>query len=296
MVENNNQLTKMPQQSLGQNAVKQTASLVAQYAQNLFKDKRSQEFAARVSLLAKQDPLLKEAIEKNPDSFVIAMMACIQLDLMPNTPQDYAYILPYNDKTHGRMARFQISYKGLKELAYRSGEVKSINGEIVFEGDTFDVEFGTDRKLTHKPNFDIDRTDFSKATHAYITVVLANGEKPFFVMTKKEIEKIREDTKKRNFGKDSPAWANWWDQQALKTVLKRAAKMLPSSTKDNRLAMAAQIDSLAEVGKLTLGVDGVEERRPVVKPRLDDESREKIKDEAADMADEIMEGEVQDGN
>ncbi|MBR0415355.1 MAG: recombinase RecT [Clostridia bacterium] len=291
----NNNLTKMPEQKLGQDAVKETAGLVAQYAQNLFKDRRSQEFAARVSILAKQDPLLKEAIEKNPDSFVIAMMACIQLDLMPNTPQDYAYILPYNDKTHGRMARFQISYKGLKELAYRSGEVKSINGEIVFEGDTFDVEFGTNRKLTHKPNFNIDRTDFSKATHAYITVVLANGEKPFFVMTKKEIEKIREDTKKRNFGKDSPAWANWWDQQALKTVLKRAAKMLPSSTKDNRLAFAAQIDSLSEAGKLTLGIDGVEERRPVIKPRLNDEARADIQKEAASIANEIMEGEVQDG-
>lgn len=295
MVEQKNQLAKMPQQTLGTDAVKQTAGLVAQYAKNLFENERSQEFAARVSLLAKQDPLIKEAIEKNPDSFVIAMMACIQLDLMPNTPQDFAYILPYNDKNLGRMVRFQISYKGLKELAYRSGEVKSINGEIVFEGDTFDVEFGTERKLTHKPNFDIDRTDFSKATHAYITVVLTNGEKPFFVMTKKEIEKIREDTKKRNFGKDSPAWANWWDQQALKTVLKRAAKMLPSSTKDNRLAMAAQIDSLAEVGKLTLGIDGVEERRPVVKPRLNDEARADIKNEAANMADEIMEGEVQNG-
>lgn len=295
MVEQNSQVAKMPQQTLGQNAVKQTAGLVAQYAKNLFEDKRSQEFAARVSLLAKQDPLLKEAIEKNPDSFVTAMMACIQLDLMPNTPQDFAYILPYNDKKLGRMARFQISYKGLKELAYRTGEVKSINGEIVFEGDTFDVEFGTDRKLTHKPNFDVDRTDFTKATHAYITVVLANGEKPFFVMTRKEIEKIREDTKERNFGKDTPAWAKWWDQQALKTVLKRAAKMLPSSTKDNRLAFAAQIDSLAEANKLVLGVDGVEERRPVIKPRLNDEAKAEIQKEATSIAGEIMEGEVQNG-
>lgn len=277
--------------------VANAAQMVARYSKNLIKDERAQEFMARVSLIVRQEPKLGEAIRQNPDSFVTAMMACVQLDLMPNTPQEFAYILPYNDRRFGLMAKFQIGYRGLRELAYRSGTVKSLSGEIVFEGDTFDVEFGTDRKLVHKPNFNVDRTDFSKATHAYIVATMSNDEKLFFVMTRAEIEKIREDTKARNGGKDTPAWVKWWDQQALKTVLKRATKMLPSSTKDNRLAFAAQIDSLAEAGKLTLDVDGVEEGRMVVRPQLNDQDTASVKAEASDLAKSLLaESEAQNGN
>lgn len=275
-------IAKLPENNTAISAVQNTATMVAMYAKKLFDDERAQEFAARVSLLAKQDAEIKRAIEKSPDSFLTAMMACAQLDLMPNTPEQHAHIIAF-----GGEVKFQIGYRGLKELAYRSGEIRAINGEIVFEGDAFEVEFGTDRKLIHKPNFDVDRTDFTKATHAYVTVVLANGEKPFFVMTRKEIEKIREDAKQRNGGKDSPAWRKWWDQQALKTVMKRATKNLPSSSKDNRLAFAANIDSLAEAGKLVLGIDGVAERTPVVKPILTSKDKLNIQSESSRIAEQL---------
>lgn len=277
-----NVVAELPENNTAISAVQNTATMVAQYAKKLFNNERAQEFAARVSLLAKQDINIKRAIENTPDSFLTAMMACAQLDLMPNTPEQHAFIIAFGNKV-----QFQIGYRGLKELAYRSGEIKSINGEIVFEGDAFEVEFGTDRRLVHKPNFNIDRTDFTKATHAYITVVLANGEKPFFVMTHKEIEKIREDARQRNNGKDSLAWIKWWDQQALKTVMKRATKQLPSSSKDNRLAFAANIDSLAEAGNLVLGIDGVAERAPVIKPRLSDSERLRIQTESSSIADQL---------
>lgn len=262
--------------------VQSTAQMVAQYASKLLNDERAKEFAARVSLLARQDPNIAEAIALNPDGFLTAMMACVQLDLMPNTPEQHAYIIAY-----GGEVKFQIGYKGLKELAYRSGEINALNGELVFDGDTFDVEFGTDRKLVHKPNFEVDRTDFNKVTHVYITTVLKNGERPFFVMTKNEVEKIHQDMVERNRGKDTPAWKKWWDQQALKTVMKRATKQLPSSSKDNRLALAVQIDSWAEVGTLTLGIDGVAEKRLQVKPRTSEEDRAKIKVEASDIANQL---------
>lgn len=270
-----------------QKAVKAEAQMVAQYASKLINDQRAQEFAARVSLLTKTEPKFIQAIEEAPDSFLSAMMACVHLDLMPNTPEQHAFLIPFEVERFGKKrmeCQFQIGYKGLKELAYRSGEIRSLNGELVFEGDTFDVDFGTERKLTHKPNFDVDRTDFEKVTHVYVTAVMANGERPFFVMTKKEIEKIRLDSKAKNRGKDTPAWSKWWDQQALKTVMKRATKQLPSSSKDNRLALAAELDSRAEANKLLVDENGEFKDKKMVLPELSDDEKKKLTDESKDIA------------
>ncbi len=267
--------------------VRSEAQMIAQYATKLLNDQRAQEFAATVSILCKTEPKFVRALEEAPDSFLSAMMACVRLDLMPNTPEQHCFLLPYDVERYGKKrmeVSFQMGYKGLKELAYRTGEIKSINGELVFEGDTFDVDFGTDRKLTHKPSFDVDRTDFSKVTHVYITVVLVNGEKPFFVMTKAEIEKIREAAKKKNGGKDSPAWRDWWDQQALKTAMKRATKQLPTSSKDNRLALAVEFDSRAEADKLLVDESGNLKDKRMALPELSDEDKAKNKAEAKDIA------------
>src|SRR5437870_4135081 len=63
--------------------VKSMAGMIAQYAKTLTNDKRAQEFAARVSLMARNNPKIAQAIKESPESFLNAMMACVTLDLMP---------------------------------------------------------------------------------------------------------------------------------------------------------------------------------------------------------------------
>ena len=83
-----------------------------------------------------------------PTSFLGAMMSAAQLGLEPNTPLGQAYILPYQNK--GTLeAQFQLGYKGLIDLAYRSGEVELVQAHIVYENDTFECEFGLNAKLKH---------------------------------------------------------------------------------------------------------------------------------------------------
>lgn len=219
--------------------VQDVAQMVAQYTKKLSNDKKAQEFAARVSLMARQNPKIASA---SPESLLTAMMACVQLDLMPNTPEAYAYIIPY-----GNAVQFQVGYKGIVELAGRSGVVRKIDAELVFEGDEFHVRLGTDRRLDHEPNFDVDRTDDKKVTHVYATAKLVSGETVFTVMTRKEIEKVQTTAKAQTT--DSP-WKTWWGEMAKKTAVKRLAKLLPSSTEDNRFRKAVEWDSLAEAGKL----------------------------------------------
>lgn len=214
---------------------------VIKFASKLVSTERAAEFATRVALIARENYKIAQAINKNPDSFLTAYMASVTLDLMPNTPEQLAFIIPYGDKV-----QFQTGYRGLIQLARRSGEIKSISAELVFKGDDFDVLFGTERTISHKPDFNVDRSDYKKVTHAYATARLTNGESQFVVMTKDELNKIQRSVKAQSG--DAP-WATWPERMALKTVLKRLAQVLPTET-DDKLRKAVAYDSLSEAGKL----------------------------------------------
>ena len=248
-----------------------TASLVAQYAKTLAGDDRAKFFAAHVSLLARDNPALAEAEQQ---SLLTAMMACVHLDLPPNTPEGYAYVIPYKNHRSGKTyAQFQVGYKGLVELAYRSGQIKSLSAEIVLPGDEFEVQFGSERKLVHKPKLDIDRTDVKDFEAAYATATLENGETVFEVMTKSEIDKVMKSAKAKST--DAP-WKTWTAEMIKKTVIKRLTKLLPKSAKDNRLAYAVSFDSLAEAGKLTVDNEGRVIELPKPSAELDEDEKQEI--------------------
>ena len=60
-----------------------------------------------------------------PKRFLGAMMQAAQLGLEPNTPIGQAYLIPFKNK--GVLeCQFQIGYKGILDLAYRSGEVNDV--------------------------------------------------------------------------------------------------------------------------------------------------------------------------
>lgn len=221
--------------------INDAAKMVRQYATGLINSKRAQQFAFQIAIMTK-DPKNGDKIKRcSPESVLASMMACVHLDLMPNTSEGLAYIIPY-----GTVAQFQLGYKGLVELAYRSGVTKSINAELVFAEDVFELELGTERKLVHKPSFAVtDRTDYSKCTAVYATAKLNNGEYVFEVLTKQDLEKVKKSSQAASSG----PWVQWPEAMAKKTAVKRLLKLLPSSTTDNRFKQAAEWDSRGEVGK-----------------------------------------------
>lgn len=212
--------------------------MVLKYATTLVQKDEAAEFQARMKLIQRINPKLANV---SPQSLFTAMMACVHLRLMPNTTEGLAYIIPY-----GNEAQFQIGYKGLAELAYRTGQVVKIDQEAVFEGDDFDWSLGLHRKLTHKPNPAIDRTKYDNLMATYATAQLVDGTIVFQVVTKFELDKIRDFAKAK--APDSP-WKLWPVEQAKKTATIRLAKLLPKSKEDNRLKVAAEIDGIQAAGK-----------------------------------------------
>ena len=160
-----------------------------------------------------------------PSSFIGAMLQAAALGLEPNTPLGQAYLIPYNryDKTLKRNikeAQFQIGYRGLIELAHRSGDFMSIEAHVVYENDEFDYELGLEPKLKHKPAMH----DKGEIQWVYAVYKLKSGGYGFEVMSKEDIDEHR---KKYSKATSYSPWTTNYEAMAKKTVIKQALKYAP---------------------------------------------------------------------
>lgn len=156
-----------------------------------------------------------------PASFLGAMMTSAQLGLEVNTPLGQAYVLPYLNK--GVLeAQFQLGYKGLIDLAYRSGDVEVIQAHVVYENDEFECEYGLDPKLTHKPS----DTDRGEPIKVYAVFKTKSGGFGFEVMSMEDVKKHAAKYSK-SYGSSYSPWKTNFEEMAKKTVLKRVLKYAP---------------------------------------------------------------------
>lgn len=162
------------------------------------------------------NPKLQEC---TPQSFLGAMMTAAQLGLEPNTPLGQAYLIPF--RNHGRMeCQFQLGYKGLIDLAYRSGEVSIIQAHTVYENDDFTYELGLDPKLRHVPA----KSNRGNPTAYYAMFKTKDGGYGFQVMS---VEDINTHAKKYSKSFYNGPWQTNFDEMAKKTVLKKVLKYAP---------------------------------------------------------------------
>lgn len=159
-----------------------------------------------------------------PKSFLGAMMQAAQLGLEPNTPLGQAYLIPY--KNHGQdEVQFQLGYKGMLDLVWRSGEVTTVISEVVYENDVFEYECGLEPKLRHVPTL----KDRGEPIAYYALFKTKNGGCGFKVMSKADIAAHAQRYSKAYSYSSSP-WKTNFDEMAKKTVLKQVLKLAPLST------------------------------------------------------------------
>jgi recombination protein RecT len=156
-----------------------------------------------------------------PKSFLGAMMAAAQLGLEPNTPLGQAYLIPYKNKGIDEV-QFQLGYKGLIDLAYRSGEVELVQAHVVYENDAFECEYGLEPKLVHKPA-DKDRGEPIKV---YAMFKTKSGGYGFEVMSMDDVRRHAEKYSQAYKTGFSP-WKSNFEEMAKKTVLKKVLKYAP---------------------------------------------------------------------
>lgn len=192
---------------------------------------RKMQFITSVASLVNSSQALKECDAK---SVLSACLVAASLDLPLNQNLGFAYVIPYNTRD-GKVAQFQMGWKGFVQLAQRSGQFKTINATDVREGELTGVN-----RLTGE----IDFTWASEPERGKLPVVgyvaymkLTSGFEKSLYMTVEELEKHAKkySASYRSQSKDTNVWRDDFDAMAKKTVIKlllsKYAPMTPDMAK-----------------------------------------------------------------
>lgn len=173
--------------------------------------KKTAGFLSSLLSVVNNNKLLKEA---DPRSVLSAAATAASLDLPVNPSLGKAYIVPYRNKQGIQIAQFQIGYKGLIELAQRSGQMKSIVMTPVYEGEISQWDRFTE---TYVPG----EQRSEKIVAYYARFELCNGFSKATYWTKDEVIRhaMRFNKSCQRAGKLADIWASDFDAMACKTVL-----------------------------------------------------------------------------
>lgn len=180
-------------------------------------------------------------------SLIGAIGQCAQMGLEPNTVLGHAYLVPFNTKRKDAQGRERwvksvqvvIGYKGLIDLARRSGQIVSIAAHEVCENDHFDLVYGLDERLNHTPAMG----ERGNIIGFYAVAKLVGGGHAFEFMSLHQVREIMAATQSK--GKYGP-WLDHFTEMGRKTVIRRLAKYLPLSVE---FQTAVALDGMAAADK-----------------------------------------------
>lgn len=198
--------------------------------------------------------IMKETTDKNGkcilESCSQASIANSLMDMATlglNASKKQGYFIAYGGK-----CQFQKSYFGNITLARRNG-LKTINAEIIYDGDTFKYHIENGMKVIDVHEQDFMNIDNDKILGAYAVAIMDDGRKVVEVMNINQLKKawnqrmggLKEDA--------SSTHMKFKDQMAKKTVINRLCKLIGNTSTDgniseisDRLDEAAEVDMIAE--------------------------------------------------
>lgn len=205
-------------------------------------------------------------LECEVPSLITAVGQCAMFGLEPNTVLGHAYMIPFNKNEKDRdgswkkrkLVQVVIGYKGLIDLARRSGQIVSIAAHEVRERDEFDFSYGLDETLKHRPDAAPDR---GQITHFYAYAKLKDGGTAFEVMSVAQVNEIRDASAIKNGAKRDDKgrieikgpWKEHYSEMGRKTVIRRLAKYLPLSVEFQK---AVALDEAGDAGAAIGAIDG----------------------------------------
>ena len=196
----------------------------------------------------------------------VTVDAAAALGLSINPQEGQAYLIPrWSSKVGANIVDLQLGYRGMLQLAYRSGQVDSIEAVVVYKGEQYVRRCGTiNPGIEHIPD-DVGSKRTGKMDDivcAYATARLRGATGLIYAtITKRQIEEARAMSGGK--GGTSPVWAEHPEAMVAKTAIRRLCKLLPSSDGLAALHGAIARESEREAG-MTVYAAGA---RSVAMPR-----------------------------
>lgn len=184
------------------------------------------EFCMKATMAVKKNPKL---LQCTPASIFGSIMYFAEIGLPFNTPEQFGYIIPYQQKGVLEATPI-IGYKGLIEIAYRNPKMKSIRIQAVYDADEFEYAYGTEEYLKHKPAH--SNRGALKCVYA---VAKLEGIDPIFVVVNKD-ELLRIQKLSKSGSSEFSPYNNGTDVFNImqsKVALKLLFKTLPKT--DNEI-------------------------------------------------------------
>lgn len=173
-----------------------------------------------------------------------ALMRAAQLGLEPDGVLGQAYLIPFkrnfkvgNEWQSVMEVQFIVGYKGLIDLARRSGDVSNIIAKEVYANDEFTIDWSQEIPFVHKPKMDGER---GEVKYFWALARFKDGGFHWDYMSVAEIEAIRD----KGNGAKNAVWTDHFIEMGKKTMIRRIAKYLPMSVQK-----AALTEDLAEQNK-----------------------------------------------
>ena len=212
--------------------------------------KRAPQFISSVVSLVNADAKMQQAFFENPMTVVQAALKAATFDLPVDQNLGYAYIVPFKSK--GKMtANFILGWKGMHQLALRTGSYKTINVVDIREG-----ELKSYNRLTEEVDIRFVEDEDEREALPIIGYVgyyrLVNGAEKTIYMTVKQIENHEKKHRKGDYM--GQGWREDFDAMARKTVYRRligkwGVMSIDYQSREDGVALANQMQEEYNLGQ-----------------------------------------------
>lgn len=218
----NNSLTQKPKMSL---TAYLTHDAVKEQINKVVGGKDGDKFIASIVSAVQTNPALQECTNQ---SILSGALLGQSLNLSPSPQLGQYYLVPYKNKGVAE-AQFQLGYKGMVQLAIRSGQYKRLNALAIKEGELISYDPLSEEIEVKLIDDEIAR-EKAKTIGYYAMYELINGFKKSLYWSKQKMEAhAMRYSKGYQARKGYTFWEKDFDSMALKTMYRRLLSTAPMS-------------------------------------------------------------------
>lgn len=213
-----------------------TADAVKNQINQVVGGKDGQRFISAIVSAVNTNPALQECTNQ---SILSGALLGESLKLSPSPQLGQYYLVPFNDKNKGKVAQFQLGYKGYIQLAIRSGQYKKLNVLAIKEGELIRFD-PLNEEIEVRLIEDEEEREQANTIGYYAMFEYTNGFRKAIYWSKRKMEA---HALKYSKGYQAKKWYTFWEKDFDGMAYKTMLRQLISKWGIMSIDMASAIDS-----------------------------------------------------